>query len=88
MLQPLGKRVAIKVAAKEEKSAGGLVLTSASKEQQQYGEIVAVSRELQASGEVKVGDHVVFEQYAGTQVKHDGEELLVIAIEHVMAVLG
>ncbi|MCW6652426.1 co-chaperone GroES [Aerococcaceae bacterium NML191292] len=88
MLQPLGKRVAVKVAAKEEKTAGGLVLPSAAKEQQQYGEIVAVSRELQESGEVKIGDQVVFEQYAGAQVKHNGEELLVIAIDHVIAVLG
>lgn len=88
MLQPLGKRIAVKVAAKEEKTAGGLVLSSASKEQQQYGEIAAISRGLQESGEVKVGDQVLFEQYVGTQVKHNGEELLVIDIDHVMAVLN
>lgn len=88
MLKPLGKRVVIEFAAKEEKTAGGLVLPTASKEQQQYGQIVAVSQEVSDSGEVKIGDQVVFESFAGATVKHEGKELLVIDIEHVVAVIS
>lgn len=88
MLKSLGERVVIKVAAKEEKTAGGLILPSAAKEKQQYGEIVAISKALQGAGDVQVGDQVVFEQYSGAEVKHEGEELLIIDIQHVIAVLN
>ena len=65
MLKPLGKRLVIEVAPAEEKSLGGLILSSAAQEKQETGTVLAVSKEVAAAGEVAVGDRVVFESYAG-----------------------
>ena len=81
MLKPLGKRLVIEVAPAEEKSVGGLILSSAAQEKQETGTVAA-------AGEVAVGDRVVFESYAGVTVKQDGQEYLVIELDHVLAVLG
>ena len=88
MLKPLGKRLVIEVAPAEEKSVGGLILSSAAQEKQETGTVLAVSKEVAVSGEVAVGDRVVFESYAGVTVKQDGQEYLVIELDHVLAVLG
>ena len=88
MLKPLGKRLVIEVAPAEEKSVGGLILSSAAQEKQETGTVLAVSKEVAAAGEVAVGDRVVFESYAGVTVKQDCQEYLVIELDHVLAVLG
>ena len=88
MLKPLGKRLVIEVAPAEEKSVGGLILSSAAQEKQETGTVLAVSKEVAAAGEVAVGDRVVVESYAGVTVKQDGQEYLVIELGHVLAVLG
>ena len=88
MLKPLGKRLVIEVAPAEEKSLGGLILSSAAQEKQETGTVLAVSKEVAAAGEVAGGDRVVFEAYAGVTVKQDGQEYLVIELDHVLAVLG
>lgn len=88
MLKPLGKRLVIEVAPAEEKSLGGLILSSAAQEKQETGTVLAVSKEVASAGEVAVGDRVVFESYAGVTVKQDGQEYLVIKLDHVLAVLG
>ena len=88
MLKPLGKRLVIEVAPAEEKSLGGLILSSAAQEKQETGTVLAVSKEVASAGEVAVGDRVVFESYAGMTVKKDGQEYLVIELDHVLAVLG
>lgn len=88
MLKPLGKRLVIEVAPAEEKSLGGLILSSAAQEKQETGTVLAVSKEVASAGEVAVGDRVVFESYAGVNVKQDGQEYLVIELDHVLAVLG
>ena len=88
MLKPLGKRVVISVNESEEKTAGGLVLPSAAKEKQQTGDIVAVSQAVAETGEVSVGDRVVFERYAGAEVKHEGADYLVVELEHLVAVIA
>ena len=88
MLKPLGKRLVIEVAPAEEKSVGGLSLSSAAQEKQETGTVLAVSKEVASAGEVAVGDRVVFESYAGVTVKQDGQEYLVIELDHVLAVLG
>ena len=81
MLKPLGKRLVIEVAPAEEKSLGGLILSSAAQEKQETGTVLAVSKEVASAGEVAVGDRVV-------TVKQDGQEYLVIELDHVLAVLG
>ena len=88
MLKPLGKRLVIEVAPAEEKSLGGLILSSAAQEKQETGTVLAVSKEVASAGEVAVGDRVVFESYAGVTVQQDGQEYLVIELDHVLAVLG
>lgn len=92
MLKPLGDRVVLKV-AEEEKTVGGIVLTSAAKEKPQTGEVVAVGDgRLLKNGEkaalsVKAGDTVMFEKYAGTEVKYDGQEYLIVHEKDIVAIV-
>ena len=88
MLKPLGKRVIIKVAEAEEKSAGGLVLPSSAKEKQQIGEILAVGSGVDAEAGVKVGDTVIFKAFTGTEVTDLGETFLIIEFDDLLAVLA
>ncbi|HIX69145.1 MULTISPECIES: co-chaperone GroES [Enterococcus] len=93
MLKPLGDRVVIKVAKEEEKSIGGIVLASSAQEKPQTGEVVAVGagRTLdsgeKAPLEVSVGDQVMFEKYAGSEVKFDGVEYLIVNGKDIMAIV-
>mgnify|MGYP000332167486 FL=1 len=74
-IRPLGDRVVIKKAEMEEKTQGGLILTSAAKEKPQMAEVVAVGPGTKDEPmELKVGDKVVFSKYGGAAVKYQGEE--------------
>ena len=92
-LRPLHDRVIIKRLEAETKSAGGIVIPDTAAEKPIRGEVVAVGKgKILENGEVrpldvKVGDKVLFGKYSGTEVKVDGEELLVMREEDVMAVL-
>lgn len=92
MIKPLGERVVIKVLEKEEKTASGIVLPDTAKEKPQQGEIVAVGTgKLLENGqrialEVKVGDKVIFSKYAGTEVKLDGVEYLILTDRDILAI--
>ncbi|MGX7350674.1 chaperonin GroS [Enterococcus canis] len=94
MLKPLGDRVIIEVAKEEEKTVGGIVLASAAQEKPQTGTIIAVGEgRLLDNGEkaplsVKEGDTVVFEKYAGTEVKFEGKEYLVVHEKDLMAIVA
>lgn len=85
MLKPLGDRVILEVTQEEEKTVGGLVLASAAKEKPQTAKVVAVGEgNVLENGQkspmpVAVGDMVMFEKYAGTEVKYEGSEYLIIA---------
>ena len=93
MLKPLGDRVVIEVAKEEEKTVGGIVLASSAKEKPQTGSVIAVGEgRLLENGEqvpaaVKVGDQVMFEKYAGTEVKLDGEEYIIVSQNDILAVV-
>ena len=93
MLKPLSNRVIVEAAAKEEVTAGGLVLTSASKEKSQTGVVIATGAGLVTdSGSlipmtVKVGDQVLFEKYAGSEVKFEGKEYLILAEQDIIAIV-
>lgn len=93
MLKPLGDRVLIEVAKEEEKTVGGIVLTSASKEKPQTGSIVAVGDgRVLDNGEkvavaVQVGDTVMFEKYAGSEVKYEGKEYLIVHEKDIVAIV-
>ncbi|MGX4685440.1 co-chaperone GroES [Vagococcus sp. JNUCC 83] len=93
LLKPLGDRVVIKVKEAEEKTASGLVLTSASKEKSQTGEVIAVGdgRTLEngtkLSVSVNVGQTVLFEKYAGQEVSDSGEDYLVLHDKDIIAIV-
>ncbi len=87
-IKPLGDRVLIKKVEAEEKTQGGLILTSAAKEQPQVAEVVAVGPGTKDEVmELKVGDRVVFGKYAGTDVKYQGEEYTIMHQSDILAVI-
>jgi len=92
-LKPLGDRIVVKVVTQEEKTKGGIVLPDTVKEKPQEGEVVAVgSGKVLENGqklplEVKVGDKIIFSKYAGTEVKIEGEELIIFSERDVLAVV-
>jgi len=92
--RPLHDRVAIRRIEEEEKTAGGVIIPDTAKEKPSQGEVVAVGFGLRnEKGErvalgVKVADRVLFGKWSGTEVKIDGEELLIMKESDVMAVLG
>ncbi|MBO8158269.1 MAG: co-chaperone GroES [Thermosyntropha sp.] len=93
-IQPLGDRLVIKVAeVKEEKTKSGLYVPDTAKEKPQEGEVVAVGPGARdEKGEripmdVNVGDKIIFSKYAGTEVKIDGEEYLILSERDVLAVI-
>lgn len=83
-VKPLGSRVVIKALEKEERTKSGILLPDTAKEKPQQGKVVAVgSGRVLETGEksaleVKEGDTVIFSKYAGTEVKIDGEEYIIL----------
>lgn len=91
-LRPLGDRLVIKQLAAEETTKSGIVLPNQAKEKPQEAEVVAVGPGGVVDGkeikmEVAVGDRVIYSKYAGTEVKVDGEEYIVIRQSDVLAVV-
>ena len=93
-IKPIGDRVVVKPAPKEEVTKSGLIIPDTAKEKPQEGIVVAVgSGKLQDNGErspmeLKVGDRVLFSKYGGTEFKHDGDDLLVMRESDILAVLA
>lgn len=91
-IRPLHDRVVVRRMEEETTSAGGIVLPGSAAEKPDQGEIVAVGNgQITDNGvralDVKVGDKVMFGKYAGTEIKVDGEELLVMKEEDIVAVI-
>ncbi|HON34629.1 MAG TPA: co-chaperone GroES [Synergistales bacterium] len=92
-LKPLGDRIVVKVLTQEEKTRGGIVIPDTAKEKPQEGEVLAIgSGRVLENGqklplEVKKGDKILFSKYGGTEVKIEGEELLILSERDVLAVL-
>ncbi|MBR3756054.1 MAG: co-chaperone GroES [Firmicutes bacterium] len=87
-LKPLGSRVIIKKMEAEEKTVGGIILTSTAKEKPQTAEVVAVGPGTKDEPmEVKVGDTVVFSKFAGTDVKYDGCEYTIMNQSDILAIV-
>ena len=93
-LRPLHDRVIVKRLDQETKTASGLIIPDAAAEKPDQGEVLAVGNgKVQDNGqvrplEVKVGDRVLFGKYSGQAVKVDGQELLVMREEDIMAVVA
>ncbi|MCP3742487.1 co-chaperone GroES [Rossellomorea sp. BNER] len=94
MLKPLGDRVVIELVESEEKTASGIVLPDSAKEKPQEGKVVAVGTgRVLDSGEkvaleVAEGDRIIFSKYAGTEVKYQGTEYLILRDSDILAVVG
>jgi chaperonin GroES len=92
-LKPLGARVVIKALDREEKTNTGIYLPDTAKEKPQEGKVLAVGPgDRDENGkripvELKEGDKVLFQKYAGTEFKLDGEELLILSEKDVLALI-
>ncbi|MDU4936364.1 MAG: co-chaperone GroES [Peptostreptococcaceae bacterium] len=91
-IRPLADRVVIKKVEAEEKTASGIVLPGAAKEQPQIAEIVEVGPGGIVDGkeikmELKVGDRVIFQKYSGTEVKIEGQEYTILRQSEILAVV-
>lgn len=91
-LKPLADRVVIKSVEVEKVTKSGLVLTSSAQEKPQMAEVVAVGPGGIVDGKeitmyVKEGDRVIYSKYAGTEVKLDGEEFIVVKQSDILAVV-
>jgi len=92
-IKPLGDKILLKRLEAEEVTAGGIVLPDTAKEKPKEGKIIAVGsgRALKdgtwADFTVKTGDKVIFSSYAGTEVKINGEEYLIMSEEDVLAIV-
>ncbi|PVE24367.1 co-chaperone GroES [Microvirga sp. KLBC 81] len=91
--RPLHDRILVKRIDAEEKTAGGIIIPDTAKEKPQQGEVVAVGPGARNEAgqlvalDVKVGDRVLFGKWSGTEVKIDGEDLLIMKESDIMGVL-
>ncbi|WP_066191389.1 MULTISPECIES: co-chaperone GroES [Gracilibacillus] len=94
MLKPLGDRVIIELVEQEEKTASGIVLPDSAQEKPQEGKVVAVgSGRVTEHGEkiapeVEEGNTIIFSKFAGTEVKYEGKDYLILRENDVLAVIG
>ena len=93
-LNPLGDRIVVKPQDEQEvRTTSGLVIPDTAKEKPQLGEVLAVGPGEFKDGEripvdVNVGDVVFYSKYGGTEVKHDGDDLLILSSRDVLAILA
>lgn len=92
-VRPLHDRILVRRMAEEEKTAGGLFIPDTAKEKPQKGEVVAAGKgRVLEDGkvlplEVRVGDQILFSKYAGTELKLEGQEYLMMREEDVLGVI-
>jgi len=92
-LRPLADRVVVKPLEQEEEKRGGIIIPDTAKEKPEKGEVVEVGPgKLDDTGkrvalEVKKGDRVLFGKYAGTEIKVEGQEVMILREEDVLAVI-
>ncbi len=92
-LRPLHDRVLVKRTESEEKTTGGIIIPDTAKEKPMQGEVIAVGPGARGDDgkivapDVKTGDRVLFGKWSGTEVKIDGDELLIMKESDIMGVL-
>ena len=92
--RPLHDRVVVRRVESEEKSSGGIIIPDTAKEKPQEGEIIAVGSGARDEAgklvplDVKAGDRILFGKWSGTEVKLDGEDLLIMKESDIMGVIG
>ncbi|HRY73280.1 MAG TPA: co-chaperone GroES [Spirochaetia bacterium] len=85
-VKPLGDRVLIKIQESETKTAGGIIIPQTAQEKTQTGVVVAVGTDKDVI-KVKENDKVMYDKYAGTQIKIDGSEHLIVKMSDILAVI-
>jgi chaperonin GroES len=85
-IKPLGDRVLLKIAEGEQKTSGGIYIPQTAQEKTQEGVVVAVGDDKDAI-KVKVKDRVMYDKYAGTTIKVNGEEQLIVKMSDILAVI-
>ena len=92
--RPLHDRVVVKRLEEDQKSPGGIIIPDSAQEKPQTGEVLAVGNGIKSENgdvtplDVKAGDQVLFGKWSGTEVKIDGEDLLIMKESDIMGVLG
>jgi len=92
MLKPLADRVVIKMSKAEETTKSGIILASNAKEKPQIAEVIAVGPGGKVDGEeiemyIEVGQKVIVNKYAGTEVKFEGEDLIIVKQGDILAIV-
>jgi chaperonin GroES len=92
-VRPLADRILVRRIEEKETVKGGIIIPDTAKEKPQEGEVIAVGAGKREKGEripldVNVGDRVLFGKYSGSEIKIDGEELLILREEEILAKLG
>ena len=94
-IKPLEDRIVVKPLDAEQTTASGLVIPDTAKEKPQEGEVVAVGPgrfnedgDERIPMDVSVGDKVIYSKYGGTEIKHGGEEYLILSARDVLAIVG
>lgn len=94
-IKPLEDRIVVKGIEAQQTTASGLVIPDTAKEKPQEGEVVAVGPgrfnddgDERVPMDISVGDRVIYSKYGGTEIKHDGEEYLILSARDVLAVLA
>ncbi|HKX46871.1 MAG TPA: co-chaperone GroES [Planctomycetota bacterium] len=93
-IRPLGDRVLVQRVEAEERTAGGILLPESAKEKPKEGKVFAIGEgRLLDDGKrstfsVKPGDRVLFSSYAGTEVKYEGEEFLIMREDDILGIIG
>ena len=93
MFQPLHDRILVRRIEQDEKTAGGIIIPDTAKEKPVEGEVVAVGSGIRSKDgkvtalEVEPGDHILFGKWSGTEVKIDGEELLIMKEADVLGIV-
>ncbi|CAN5631418.1 hypothetical protein BH20ACT11_BH20ACT11_04640 [soil metagenome] len=85
-IKPLGERALVKMVEREQMTESGIVLPDTAKEKPQSAEVVAVGQ-FEEGAKVEVGEVVVLRKFAGTEVKLDGEEHLIVEVEDILGVV-
>lgn len=92
-VQPLGDRILVKALEAKEKTKGGIILPDTAKEKPQEGKVIAVGKgKLLEDGtvkplEVRVGDAILYGKYSGTEINHNGEDLLILKEDDILAIV-
>ena len=91
MLKPLSDRVVIKMLESEETTKSGIILSGNAKEKPQFAEVIEVGPGKEIEGKlskmlVKKGDKVVVNKYAGTEIKYEGQDLIIVKQDDILAI--